>query len=789
LQAALYSAILTAFIIESMKLIQEDVTEATRDVLFTITRQLANNTVAAFEPKSFVAPAWAVRVNYYFFTAISCTLMSALSAVLALQWVGSYDTGLNPSSPEGRALQRHVRYRGVEKWRMVQIIAFLPLLIFAALFLFFVGLAEWMWTIHQGVSAIIIAGVILGATFFVATTATSMTYVGAPFRTPTSRSLPSLAVGIYHSTYMLLSGLTFQGLVSALRCSGTHTMGALSSFAHYWKRQSKLSKLLSIRRFLPSPHQPKPFEELEKDMVHSVTDIKDTALIWLANSIDVLPHNFAHFQSILRELLALPPEQLINLSRWPAPWTSIFTLLFDPHLIPPSDMVPRDGESSYWEGMSDETGSDDNGLSDQAFSDREVALQASMLLGKESVSLTDVMEIRYRRNNRRETVISTLRSSVERWECDKSNSLYIVEMMSAAINSIDVLPTNFIAAHLLNVYNSNTRLGNFDLDRAYVYRRPNRFHRVTRRLSKSISLDHMNEKPPSPFPDPIIDILLDIMARRFSQASPSGDTPLERYTRATELFLQQGNDDSNIHNAILTQALGGILRRLEGGEQPEVVGMLSIIARLLRANPTPRSNVAVTAGVLRVLRHVYFLSWEGDDTLKRLITSIYALVLPSPYLFVGEDWNECRVRFYTGLDTLSHAEEWSSTRKQELIWAQVRDERIYGLQIATLSNSQMRRLLEIRSPILWLHASILAGSKWVYPSRVPKPLLTHNEIVRNCKEVWQGRKQKQSHWSYSELSFIRSLILSDDDNRLLWARVSAIETVDGNPMVGDFKTC
>jgi hypothetical protein len=356
--------------------------------------------------------------------------------------------------------------------------------------------------------------------------------------------------------------------------------------------------------------------------------------------------------------------------------------------------------------------------------------------------------------------------------------------MSAAINGVGVLPTNFIAAHLLNVYNLNMQLGNFDLDRYYVYRRPNNFHRISRPLSTSISLDHMDERPPAPFPDRVIDILLDIMAHRFSQPSPSGDTPLERYTRATELFLHQGNDDCGVHNAIVTQVLGGILRRLEGeGEKPEAVRILSTIFRLLRTNPIPRSNAAVAAGVLRVLRHVYFLPWEGDITLKRLITSIYALVLPSPYLFIGEDWNECRVCFYTALDTLSQTEEWSSATKQALIWAQVRDERIYGQQVPILSNSQMRRLLEIRSPTLWLHASILAGSKWVYPSRVPRLLLTHNETVRNCKEVWHVRKQEQSHWSHSELSFVRSLIRSDDDNQLLWARVSAIETVDGSPMV------
>ncbi|KIM25644.1 hypothetical protein M408DRAFT_73944, partial [Serendipita vermifera MAFF 305830] len=80
--AALYSAVLTAFIIESMKLLQEDVTETTRDILLVITRQLANTSAEPFKPEPFVAPDYAVRVNYYFFTSISCSLVAALGAVL-----------------------------------------------------------------------------------------------------------------------------------------------------------------------------------------------------------------------------------------------------------------------------------------------------------------------------------------------------------------------------------------------------------------------------------------------------------------------------------------------------------------------------------------------------------------------------------------------------------------------------------------------------------------------------------------------------------------------------------
>ncbi|PVG02306.1 hypothetical protein CPB86DRAFT_751811, partial [Serendipita vermifera] len=80
--AALYSGILTSFITETLGLLQEDSAETTRDILLVITRQLANNSVPAFEPTPFTPEAWAIRVNGFFFASIMCSLVVALFAVL-----------------------------------------------------------------------------------------------------------------------------------------------------------------------------------------------------------------------------------------------------------------------------------------------------------------------------------------------------------------------------------------------------------------------------------------------------------------------------------------------------------------------------------------------------------------------------------------------------------------------------------------------------------------------------------------------------------------------------------
>ncbi|KAG8797415.1 hypothetical protein FRC16_008885 [Serendipita sp. 398] len=441
-----------------MKLIQEDLSETSRDVLLVISRQLANNTVAAFQPGSFVAQKWAIRVNFYFFAAISCTLVTTLTTVLALQWVGSYGAGLNPSSPEGRALQRHFRHREMEQWHMVQIIAFLPALIYIALFLFFIGLAEWMWNVHQGVAKVIIVGLVCGAILFLMTTAISMVYVGAPFRTPVTRSLPRLSARLYYSAHKTLSNLTFRLILSTLRYAGHGTMKTLWNLPAYWKQSRPgASKLHAVWCFLQSPHSIKPFEEREKELAHTITDIKPSALVWLANSIDVLPHNRHWFQSILRELLRLPPKHLVNLSERTAPWSTIFTFLLDPHRGP--------GHTSFSGLFSQEESFSSPDMSDQHFSDREIVLQAFMLLGDRSVYRFDRTDPRYERSSIQTKFITALGLCRQDWEKDRSNTIEAIHFMATAIESIGILPTNLIAANLLVIYDSKIQLKDFDLDR------------------------------------------------------------------------------------------------------------------------------------------------------------------------------------------------------------------------------------------------------------------------------------------------------------------------------------
>ncbi|PVF95208.1 hypothetical protein CPB86DRAFT_602186 [Serendipita vermifera] len=314
--AALYSGVLTAFIIESMKLLQEDSAGTTNDILFAISRQLANSSLSAIERPGFEAPKFAVRVNCYFFTSISCSLIAALCAVLALQWVANYDLRLNTSSPEKRALQRQLRYMGMKKWKMGRIIASLPLLIFVSLFLFLIGLADWLWHVNRAVSAVVITGICAGITFYLATNIISIIWLEASFRTELSKQLAAGSRSLATWSKRIYRYITLVVWAQIkLIARGSPPLAT---------KEDGLWQL--VRSEISWPEN--TFIKCEEAIAEGDDTVALNSLLWLVNSIDIIQNSRNALLILIAEFMELPPHLLVepeNLAE--APWESIFDLL------------------------------------------------------------------------------------------------------------------------------------------------------------------------------------------------------------------------------------------------------------------------------------------------------------------------------------------------------------------------------------------------------------------------------------------------------------------------------
>ncbi|KZV91223.1 hypothetical protein EXIGLDRAFT_577276, partial [Exidia glandulosa HHB12029] len=130
----LFSAIVTAFIIESYKLMQPDFTELTYYAL-------AHSTSNASSLETFVVPSDARLVNCLWLASLISSLLTSLIGILAKQWLVAYTSDL-PLKETARewACTRQFRYDALRTWRVPELIAWLPVLLHVAFLLFLAGL-------------------------------------------------------------------------------------------------------------------------------------------------------------------------------------------------------------------------------------------------------------------------------------------------------------------------------------------------------------------------------------------------------------------------------------------------------------------------------------------------------------------------------------------------------------------------------------------------------------------------------------------------------------------------
>ncbi|KZO93091.1 hypothetical protein CALVIDRAFT_519372, partial [Calocera viscosa TUFC12733] len=132
--AALFSAIVTAFLMESLQLLQRDTAGATLAALTTVSAQLsalgtaASSMPVSYEPGPFVIQTNALYINALWIFSLCISLSASVLAMLVKQWLRVYDTDW-PSMPHDRANYRQFRYNGLVKWQIPGIANSLPLLL------------------------------------------------------------------------------------------------------------------------------------------------------------------------------------------------------------------------------------------------------------------------------------------------------------------------------------------------------------------------------------------------------------------------------------------------------------------------------------------------------------------------------------------------------------------------------------------------------------------------------------------------------------------------------------
>ncbi|KAJ7598434.1 hypothetical protein C8J56DRAFT_167078 [Mycena floridula] len=233
--AGLFSAVVTAFVIESYQWLSEDPSDKTVQILSQLSKQLAGTTngTSSEGQTTFKVDARSIRINCFWFLSLLLALSAASAGILAKQWLREYRRDAALSSQQSFAL-RQLRYQSWNKWKVPGIIATLPLLLEFALVLFFAGVLDLLFPLNPILFGLATAAIGLTMLFVVVTTFAPTPYLWwkffgrsysaipwhnlnpCPFKSPQSlitlQIVYSLSSSILQLPYMMASNwVVFEG--------------------------------------------------------------------------------------------------------------------------------------------------------------------------------------------------------------------------------------------------------------------------------------------------------------------------------------------------------------------------------------------------------------------------------------------------------------------------------------------------------------------------------------------------------------------------------------------------
>ncbi|KAK0440458.1 uncharacterized protein EV420DRAFT_1247285, partial [Desarmillaria tabescens] len=155
--AALFSAVVTAFVIQASQMMQPDysaISACQLVELVSLQREAMNITTApvvSFPPCGTALSSAPFRVNQWvnsiWVVSLTLAMITAFVSVVVKQWLHQYASAIPDSSPRDCARIRQSRYTGLKAWKVPMIIGLLPVLLHVALGLFLAGLVLFLFSL------------------------------------------------------------------------------------------------------------------------------------------------------------------------------------------------------------------------------------------------------------------------------------------------------------------------------------------------------------------------------------------------------------------------------------------------------------------------------------------------------------------------------------------------------------------------------------------------------------------------------------------------------------------
>ena len=222
-QDGLFAAFLSAFLVFTIPQLQPSSTDTTMDILIHISQQLSNATTPAYAPATFAVPSSVAAANVLFFLSLALVLTDAFLAMLVKSWLQEFDRAWRKCTVAHlRAQEREWRLQALERWRLVELVALLPVLIQTSFLFFCTGLVVLLYPIHLISALLFSLALVAGLSFYIFTTYVSTFDIYAPFSSPVSRGVKSLINAL--QTWVPLTTHNVQRIISGISPHTSHSI-------------------------------------------------------------------------------------------------------------------------------------------------------------------------------------------------------------------------------------------------------------------------------------------------------------------------------------------------------------------------------------------------------------------------------------------------------------------------------------------------------------------------------------------------------------------------------------
>ena len=264
LQAGLFSAVTSAFIIDIQSQLRPDPNDETAALLRVLIHKIDNTTFGDAPP----LPQWIgpphtiVLVQAILYASLTASLLSAFLAMLGKQWLNRYASIDLRGTAIERNQNRQRKLDGIISWYFDQVMQSLPLMLQAALLLLGCALSRYLWEINISVASVVIGVTLLGAIFYGFIVTAGAASESCPYQTPGSYALRYLRPKVHRILHSAAAAVVSafrrsKAIKTVMREQGVDQNTAVMEFrCIFWMLQTSLDKavhLLTLKHLATMP--------------------------------------------------------------------------------------------------------------------------------------------------------------------------------------------------------------------------------------------------------------------------------------------------------------------------------------------------------------------------------------------------------------------------------------------------------------------------------------------------------------------------------------------------------